>query len=122
MLSPFWRTNLDNPSGRTARSEPAPKAIPSTIATGWKRCQTEVKCKNLGALGYCLGGSYLVALRSTKNPADSSEVTQNPNEPDIDVNGEYSELVQKSYDELFEPWLNPDEDQLEDEQQPELSD
>jgi hypothetical protein len=47
----------------------------------------------------------------TPNPefADHTDVDKNPENKE--VNGEYSELVQKSYDSLFEPWLKSDGDE-----------
>ncbi len=56
-------------------------------------------------------------VRQNKNSADSSGVTHNPGETGIDLNGEYSELVQRSYDALFDPWLNPDDEQADDDQE-----
>ena len=49
------------------------------------------------------------------NCADEEEVTtphspQDTDKPETDGNDIYSEMVLRSYDDLFEPWLKPDPD------------
>jgi hypothetical protein len=51
-------------------------------------------------------------LKPERNSVDKPEMPQNAE--GAETNEEYTELVQKSYDNLFEPWLKPDEDDKED--------
>jgi hypothetical protein len=51
-------------------------------------------------------------LKSTIHSSDSVQAPQIPAviETNIETNEEYTELVQKSYEDLFEPWLNSSEE------------
>jgi len=55
-------------------------------------------------------------LKPEPNSADNAQVPNNQeiDQPDTDGKDIYSELVQRSYDDLFEPFLNPDEEDKED--------
>jgi hypothetical protein len=51
-------------------------------------------------------------LKSAFHSADSVQAPLNPPviETNIETNDEYTELVQKSYEDLFEPWLKSGEE------------
>ena len=50
-------------------------------------------------------------IKPQPSSADSPEVSNNQEMDDPETDGKdiYSELVQRSYDDLFEPWLKPED-------------